>query len=766
MTDTPHSMPHTITTDAGVASIPHSGCFPVAHPPGQADRGPGVQTPSSSAGLSANLLTGLGGQHASPGGQEAAREMQFENRLAMVRLGMATSLFYALRSKHATSAAHSLRVALACSAWAQQLGLADAQRDRIEVAALLHDIGKIGIPDRILRKPGKLTVDEQLAVEPCPQMGANILSGCTNDAELLDIVRYGNVWYNSRRGDASLRGDALPLGARMLAIADAFDAMTTEHVYRPARSRERAIHELQSYSGTQFDPELTIDFTRLVEGQPELLSGSVVNRWLQQLQPEQCDQLWSTRNPELPAVNGLDSASSHEALSGDQLFVQQLSSDLQEGVVFTDNECVVTHWNEAMERITGVGAEAMIGKQWSEQVLRIRDTDDGNSLTESVVLTCIKQGVEQDRTFALDRGPDDILPLAIHVSPVFEHSPRSAKGTVLVVRDLSDKAIMERRLKQMHEKATLDPLTRVANRAAFDSRLEELTRQTNEGGPTFSLMICDIDFFKRVNDVHGHPAGDEALVSFASILAGQSRGDDLVARYGGEEFVVLSANCVNATATKRAEAIRKALETTPLPSLGGESVTASFGVTEYQAGDTAETILARSDRALLKAKDNGRNRVIQMGVGKAEDETVAASSAGWFGWLGSRSKSQTTELDIYTTVPMDLTIEKLRGFIADHHATVINVQDNQLSLSVSTTNFSGGRRAVDSKVAFNVSMVLSDAAPSDSGGRGNKAIGTKVHVSLKPARSRDRRTDVQACANQVIVSLNGYLVGQVVRSGD
>ena len=121
--------------------------------------------------------------------QVSGNDTRFENQLAQVRLGMATSLFFALRTKHAQTAAHSLRVALLCSAWAERLGLDDASRDRIEVAALLHDLGKIGIPDRILRKPGKLTVDEQLMMDCCPQLGCEILRGCTGDNELLDIVQ-------------------------------------------------------------------------------------------------------------------------------------------------------------------------------------------------------------------------------------------------------------------------------------------------------------------------------------------------------------------------------------------------------------------------------------------------------------------------------------------------------------------------------------------------------------------------------------------------
>ena len=117
------------------------------------------------------LLAGL--QELTPSSESdlSSNETRYENQLALVRLGMATSLFYSLRTKHPPTAAHCLRVSLYCSSWAVRLGLDEMTRDRLEVAALLHDLGKIGIPDRILRKPGKLTVDEQLTMDCCPELG-------------------------------------------------------------------------------------------------------------------------------------------------------------------------------------------------------------------------------------------------------------------------------------------------------------------------------------------------------------------------------------------------------------------------------------------------------------------------------------------------------------------------------------------------------------------------------------------------------------------
>ena len=150
-----------------------------------------------------------------------------------------------------------------------------------------------------------------------------------------------------------------------------------------------------------------------------------------------------------------------------------------------------------------------------------------------------------------------------------------------------------------------------------------------------SIVISDVDRFKQVNDVYGHQAGDDVLIRFASLLRQYARAGDLVARYGGEEFVMLWAECDNATAARRAEEIRYELSRIPQPMLNQKSITSSFGVTEIQLGDTAETILRRADRALYQAKDTGRNRVVQLGAGLMQDGET--SQRGWLSWLQPRT---------------------------------------------------------------------------------------------------------------------------------
>ena len=141
------------------------------------------------------------------------------------------------------------------------------------------------------------------------------------------------------------------------------------------------------------------------------------------------------------------------------------------------------------------------------------------------------------------------------------HRPTTARrsGAILLFHDASSETSLEQRCQSLHEKATKDPLTQVANRAEFDRVHEMFVAAHQQQQVPCSLMMCDLDRFKLVNDTYGHQAGDDAIKSLASLLKSSCRPGDLVARYGGEEFVMLCADCDNAAAARRAEQIRKAL---------------------------------------------------------------------------------------------------------------------------------------------------------------------------------------------------------------
>ena len=131
--------------------------------------------------------------------------------------------------------------------------------------------------------------------------------------------------------------------------------------------------------------------------------------------------------------------------------------------------------------------------------------------------------------------------------------------------------------------------------------------------------------------------------------------------------MVLCADCRNAAAASRAEQMRKNLARLPQPALAGLPITASFGVTEVQPGDTPETMLRRADRALLQAKQRGRNMVVQLGTGITEPEEPPKGFS-WFRRPGAMDLI--VQKRLVTTVPLKMAVEKIRGFVADHHAEI------------------------------------------------------------------------------------------------
>ncbi len=178
---------------------------------------------------------------------------------------------------------------------------------------------------------------------------------------------------------------------------------------------------------------------------------------------------------------------------------------------------------------------------------------------------------------------------------------------------IRDRIQLDRRLelqelaRDLRRKATTDPLTGLPNRLKFDASLADEIARAQRYHSSLALIMFDIDHFKRVNDLHGHQAGDAVLVGLSQLLSGQVRSVDLLARWGGEEFVLLAPGSDAATARQAAEKLKTLVAEANFDAVG--KISCSFGVAELSAGDSAETLVARADGALYRAKLSGRNRV-------------------------------------------------------------------------------------------------------------------------------------------------------------
>lgn len=181
-------------------------------------------------------------------------------------------------------------------------------------------------------------------------------------------------------------------------------------------------------------------------------------------------------------------------------------------------------------------------------------------------------------------------------------------------------------LDTIQEMAVHDELTGAHNRWYLMERLKQEAGRARRTGSAFHVCIMDIDFFKKVNDTHGHVAGDKVLQRFVAIAGANLRAADTFARYGGEEFVLLMLETSGEGARAVAERTRRGIEEADFPDIGGQRVTASFGITRYQDGEDVLETLRRADGALYRAKSSGRNRVEVDDPGAGRPATAGGSA--------------------------------------------------------------------------------------------------------------------------------------------
>jgi len=232
---------------------------------------------------------------------------------------------------------------------------------------------------------------------------------------------------------------------------------------------------------------------------------------------------------------------------------------------------------------------------------RLRNRPEGEQYTYTVLLTAKTE--KQEMLRAMDAGADDFL------AKPFD--PLELKARLLVgkrILDLQEKLVSAN--GALHFAATHDFLTRIWNRAEILGFLKRELARARRDSTTVGLILVDVDYFKKVNDQFGHLAGDVVLQEIAGRFSHCVREYDGIGRYGGEEFLVILTGCDMATTVRRANEIRLAVSSDPVPwAQTSIPVTVSMGVSVAESSEDIELLLRRTDSALYQAKRNGRNRV-------------------------------------------------------------------------------------------------------------------------------------------------------------
>jgi two-component system, cell cycle response regulator len=291
-------------------------------------------------------------------------------------------------------------------------------------------------------------------------------------------------------------------------------------------------------------------------------------------------------------------------IAGEERIARHLGSKLPTQV----NVDVETDPGEAIVR-SGSGYDLTLIDLTTKafDALRVCARIRANSETRQMPILAIVDPDEVSRSVrALDLGVNDI----VH-RPVDRGELNARIWTQLRRKRYAD--TLRERLEDSLEMAVTDPLTQLHNRRYISSRLQQVAQLVASGETSASVIIADLDYFKRVNDTYGHEAGDVVLKEFSDRLKSRLRAVDLAARYGGEEFVVLMPDAPLSEAQAGAERLRAAVAQTPfrLPGDGGVlQVTVSIGVAEICPGDDVDAVLRRADEALYRAKAAGRNCVM------------------------------------------------------------------------------------------------------------------------------------------------------------
>lgn len=307
----------------------------------------------------------------------------------------------------------------------------------------------------------------------------------------------------------------------------------------------------------------------------------------------------------------------------DQNFFKGILDNLYDGVYFVDRERRITYWNYGAERISGFCADEVLGKCCAESLLKhISPAGDELCHGQCPLNKTLTDGIPREAEVFLHHKNGHRVPVCVRISPL-QSETEGIIGAVEVFSDTTSRLRIQSELDELKHQTQADPLTGLANRRGaameFNRRRDALRRYR----VPFGLLFVDIDNFKLVNDSYGHDVGDRVLIAVGKTLQSATRNVDAVCRWGGEEFLAFVPKVDPAAFRSIAERMRRFVEVSPIPTCHGPlSITVSVGGVMAMAQDSLESLAARADAMMYKAKQAGRNCAVldcdmAMGLGEA-----------------------------------------------------------------------------------------------------------------------------------------------------
>jgi diguanylate cyclase (GGDEF)-like protein/putative nucleotidyltransferase with HDIG domain len=557
--------------------------------------------------------------------------------LAGLHLRTIEALALAIEAKDATTHDHLQRVRVYATEIGKEIGMNPTDLEALQAAALLHDIGKLAVPEHIISKPGKLTPEEFEKMKIHPVVGAEILEEVKFPYPVVPMVRAHHEKWDGSGYPYGLAGEDIPVGARILSVVDCFDALASDRQYRRAMPLDKAMEIVVSESGKSFDPVIVdIIHRRYVELETKALKcGGEKIKLSMDLKIERglAPATGFAESTEVPAVSEyvqLDPLSSIAEAAQEAQMLYELTQDLgnslslQEALAFVGvrlkrlipYETIATYIRRdeklipeyvsgenlrlftALEIPVGQGLSGWVAEN-HKPILNGNPSVEAGYLNDSTKYSTLRSAL----AVPLNGINGCIGVLALYRAERDAFSKENLRILLAISSKVAlaiENALSHRLLETS---ITTDYLTNLPNaRSLFLTLDHEVSRAQRDRMP-LAVVVCDLDGFKQVNDRFGHLTGNKVLRVVANGLRERCDPHDYVARMGGDEFVMLIAGGDKDDLELKVEGmravVRKAGEITPEPS----ALSLSVGVAHYPAdGTDAEELLAEADRRMYKSK--------------------------------------------------------------------------------------------------------------------------------------------------------------------
>jgi diguanylate cyclase (GGDEF)-like protein/putative nucleotidyltransferase with HDIG domain len=541
----------------------------------------------------------------------AENDLAERRRLELEESYLATiaALAAALDAKDRHTEAHSRETAALARAVGRRLGLEDDALRFLEYGALLHDIGKIGIPGYILNKPGPLDDEEAAIMREHPVIGERIVASVPFLARIRPIVRAEHERWDGSGYPDGLHGEQIPIESRIIHACDAFQAMSSDRPYRRARPRDWILKEIRAQAGQQFDPKVADVLLQVIESGEVAVTGTAesalhgdrkppfIHFWTQHLDaiqqlgarlatvvsvPEICDTIGRAITTLLPYDQCRIYLLEDDGHTLSPVYVSDTKRSEYEGV--TEETLAL----QVGEGITGWVAEtkqgALVGDtERHPKAIHIEGTTETNESMLAVPL------IFEDRLIGVIVN----VKVGLH-----QYNGDHLRLLTILANQAAVSIFNARLIERLAATARTDPLTGLANRRAFEQALEQ--RLTAESPGPFAVLMLDVDGLKQTNDARGHAAGDAVLKRVAAVLSSDLRDADLATRWGGDEFVLLLPGMDQVGAVSLARRIGGTLLSPDDPS---GAISVSIGTATFPAdGTTAVSLLAAADRSMYLDK--------------------------------------------------------------------------------------------------------------------------------------------------------------------